>query len=337
MSETGFDKTTLFKAHTPYINKLIPRSNTGLYLPVLQKGALNPQTDIVIPYMYFVEPDEFAGRASLELLDFGTPPSINNWVASFRVKLLQESRLTPDLNNQEQFLGWINSLSILSFHFAPYSAKKNILVSEHKEKDFLENAIFNIQRTLKNYDVILSDVEIFQYKKPRISDQLNICFVGWSRGSLRGNFRLIGASINEYTPPLFDFQAYKHDMQENIKNKLPSLIERYDIFVFFVKETDTASHLNRQDLKIKAIETLDWTLGQTLPFIPVNSVITVLADHPTNLGSPSSNMAPTPFLMVERGDVVNISNDNFCESAIMQGWDGNVIDMMTLRKKIYGS
>ena len=109
-----------------------------------------------------------------------------------------------------------------------------------------------------------------------------------AHGSLRGTFRLIGAKVNEKRPSLFDFPAYQNDLSQLVSYVLPSVLNEYDSFVFYVKETDTASHSDSRSQKVRALEFLDQVVEKVAEIMPDNAIMIVLGDDPTNLGSPTA-------------------------------------------------
>ena len=71
MAETKLPNTSLALARTPNMDHLLSQGEVGFYQPFIMEGSSLPKTDIVIPYMYYISPEEFQGRAALELIDAG--------------------------------------------------------------------------------------------------------------------------------------------------------------------------------------------------------------------------------------------------------------------------
>ena len=343
MSETNFFMTSLAKSETPNIDRLFSNGEAGFYSPVIKDGFDAPKTDIVIPYMYFIDPDAFLGRGILELVDSNYPLKEGDWVASFRIYADDKSN-----NKREDVLTELEAsklLSIMQFPnlgnvlLSPFSSHKNIFLMVDRERENIEKALNKVPELMKNYGKKVSQVMFYQYKKPISPLKEQLYFLGWSYGSLRGAFRLIGSGVNEFIPERYQYQEYQKDFFSIQQSNLINLIERYDALVMFIKETDSASHLGRQDLKIRAIETLDWLVGQLLPFVPSDSRIVILTDHPTDLGSPNAINAPAPYLIVDarKNSLSTAKKVHFCEETLAQLSKGREpLLMRDLRDKIYG-
>jgi len=147
---------------------------------------------------------------------------------------------------------------------------------------------------------------------------------------------MISSGVNEFTPKRYCFEEYYSNLELLQKTSLRLIINSHDVLVFYIKETDSASHLGSQKLKVRAIETLDWIIGQVIPFLPLDSRIVVLADHPTNIGSPNSISAPAPFMFADILELSSGTQLHFCEQAIAQNTQYVFpISMDVLRTQIF--
>ena len=327
MAETNTPQTSLARAYTPNIDRLLPTARVGQYWPILADHHAEPKTDIVIPYMYYVEPSEFVGRASLELIDSGANLNEGDWVASFRARIPTMQLI--------KYLEEIAALSGSRVQPSPFSAQKNLYTVIQDNQGKMTRAIAFITKYLSSKGIAISDLEVRQFCIPSVPSNFNLWFPGWSRGSLRGVFRLLGAEVNNFTPPLFDFQSYRNNLQFIISDNVIDKVTKNDVIVFFIKETDTASHLDKKDLKVEAIELLDWTFAQIQPYIPQDSLIVILTDHPTNLGAKSASYYPTPYLIAHWADFPLECQHHFCEDYAARMCNNQIINMNYLREIIY--
>lgn len=337
MSETQLPNTSMAIAQTPYLDNLLPKGQTGFYRPVIKTGSTLPKTDIVIPYMYFISPEDFSGRAALELIDAGNPLLEGTWVGSFRISRSESSDLeqlsdaaAAGLLREMEALGTPEIIPL------PFSSHKNMFAIVDKERLQVENTIRRIGAHLRLSERVLSQIEIHQFRIPESPLKEQLYFPGWGKGSLRGTFRLIGSGVNEFTPQRYFFQEYQQNMAHLQTTILKDIINTFDVLVFFIKESDSASHAGDQTLKVKAIETLDWTVGAVRPYMPPNSIVVVLADHPTDLNSPTAINAPTPYLVANVSEASFNPGFHFCEKTIKEREnEQEPITMFELREKIY--
>ena len=102
-------------------------------------------------------------------------------------------------------------------------------------------------------------------------------------------------------------------------------------YVFYLKETDKASHKSNQKEKIKAIEFCDRMIKIIHENITGIAKIILIADHNTNIGSPNAEYGPTPFLIYDGKRRRKI--DHFCEKTIIEE-NKKVISLSDLYKII---
>ena len=77
-------------------------------------------------------------------------------------------------------------------------------------------------------------------------------------------------------------------------------------------------------------------IGAVRPYMPDESIVAVLADHPTDLKSPTAVNAPTPYILADISKPIVYSEDHFCEQFIMEkNGDHPPVPMIELREKIY--
>ncbi len=338
MAETRLPDTSLARAHTPTLDSLFENGETGFYQPVIKAGSTLPKTDIVIPYMVHIPPEAFAGRAALEFIDAGHTLPEGVWVGSFRVSRHESSSLDRFSEKAAAELHHdIKAVGTAEVMLCPYSSHKNMFAIIDKDRSRLVRDINAIERHLEKMGITLSQIEIQRFRTPESPFKDVLHFVGWSRGSLRGTFRLIASGVNDFTPQRYCFQEYQDNMRHLQKTNLKDIIDTHDILTFFIKESDSASHAGDQGLKVKAIETLDWVIGEVRPYMPPDAVVVVLADHPTDLNAPTAINAPTPYLMANAARAASTAPPHhFCEAAIAsRSKDKTPLTMFELREKIY--
>lgn len=344
IAETVFP-TSLESAALNTIDRLTASADLGFYEPIIAPGTDKPQTDIVIPYMFSVEPWQFNGRAALELVDTGYIPPAGNWVGSIR---LAEATSGNDLNWRNHPPLSFNTIQTilesirretqgypLRLIASPFASHQNMLILSSENRLVIEELIAKTQFVAETLGMTFVDEAIIKFRKLPLSPH-KIFFAGWSHGSLRGSFRLIGAQVNENRPALFDYLAYQNDLSRLVTNILPSVLNKYDFFVFFLKETDTASHNNSRSKKIKALEFFDHIVEKVVEVMPNDALIIVLGDHPTNLGAPSASCGPTPYLIARKSNLHAEPHIHFCEKTLrMCASNMPVLSMYDLRRRIY--
>jgi 2,3-bisphosphoglycerate-independent phosphoglycerate mutase len=333
MAETRLPETSLALARTPNFDALLARGEAGFYRPVIRAGGTLPRTDIVIPYMFGARPEDFSGRAALELVDAGIPLPEGAWVGSFRAVRQEAAGL--DRFSSADSAGLLNRLqewTAAEVHLCPFSSHKNIFALVGDDRARVEREIDALQGHLTGLGIQMADAAVDRFRIPRSPFKDRLAFVGWGCGSLRGSFRLMGRGVNEFVPRRYAYEDYRQDLRHLQRTTLQETINTCDVLVFFIKETDSASHAGDRALKVGGIETLDWVLGEVRPYMPAGSMVTVLADHPTDLNAPTAVNAPAPYLMANISAPAGKTDLHFCEAAIQMD---EVLSMAALRKKLF--
>lgn len=333
MAETRLPETSLALARTPNFDALLSRGETGFYQPVIRAGSTLPKTDIVIPYMYGARPKDFSGRAALELVDAGIPLSEGAWVGSFRAVRRGAAgldRFSPadSAGLLDRLREWTNT----AVHLCPFSSHKNIYAVVGTDRGAVIRTLEVFEGRLSGQGIRMTDAAVDRFQIPRSPFKERLSFVGWGCGSLRGSFRLMGRGVNAFVPRRYCYADYRQDLRHLQETTLQEAINACDVLVFFIKETDSASHAGDRALKVAGIETLDWVVGQVSPYMPAGSIVTILADHPTDLNAPTAINAPAPYLAANISAPASKADVHFCEAAIQKG---KILSMAALRERIF--
>lgn len=345
LGETKFP-TSLSLARHPHIDLLASNGTVGFFNPILLDGQTSPKTDVNIPFFFGQEPQHFPGRAALEMADMGFVPQENWWTGEIRIgvhddQLIPQSWITEEaktghfLNTCIELIGRYSKADC-QLLLSPFASHKNKILAHAESRQTLMRILLEMNSAFSPQGYYLSAESVFKYSAPR-HFQRKVFFGGWAHGALRGFFKLAGATVNENHPTIFDLAARQQDFDEFIYEQSHSAFSYYDDIVFYIKETDKASHLDRRDLKIEAIEFADGLLSEIIRTAPTQITFALISDHPTDLGDLQSKNAPSPFLICSDRcfDLLNTSPPHFCEETIMSL--GSTLEASRLRDMLNSS
>jgi 2,3-bisphosphoglycerate-independent phosphoglycerate mutase len=303
LSET-FYPSSLELAKTTHIDNLTSRSISGFYHSIITPNYNLPRTESIIPFFFGLEPQEYLGRAALELIEYGINVRPMTWVASFRIVNNNKNPQERSININNQIVDWLKSTcKEISQEFnidciiSPYSSHKNIIIiwSSYYPKIRLSTKRFS--EAARANDLLIIERREHQVKcPPKVSSSVKVW--GWPKGSLNGAFKNIGAEVRYSKVECFDFQAYISDIEAIIADLVMEK-QNNESHVFYVKDTDKASHLGHTEIKIKALEVFDKLIGKLAEIISGNDKMIITSDHITNIGAKQGEHGLIPFLIYQ--------------------------------------
>lgn len=336
------EPTSLGLARHPHLDSLTNNSTAGFFIPIVLERQRCPKTDVNIPFFFLLDPEDFVGRGALELIDMEVPLTLGYWTCEARVGLLSDTTPQPWLASGasdtyiqllhdlvDSFGGGDNGLFI-----SPFSSHQNKLIIYVPSKECGYSLINRLRSFLAKHNAYLETEDFYLFKRLTCSSRRTY-FGGWAYGALRGFFKAIGATVNSFLPPLFDYSSRERNLERMI-NTAEDIFQQFDDVVFYIKDTDKASHLNNRTLKIQAIEFADSILGRLLAHSPRDVMVAVISDHPTDVGSWESSPLPSPFLISPtRETEARVSEGwHFCEEQIRER--GSYLSAKALRAIMYG-
>lgn len=328
VGETVFP-TSLELAVTPYIDSLTSSSILGMYeFPQIQEFS-HPRTDIIIPFFYGLKINEYKGRGILDLIDNNVNFNEGDHVYTIRILPIENVDNTISdsyLEDGSEIIMEIKkiiSVAKIECVVNPFSSHNNQLIFWGRQKEIIETVLDQISQKVLEYQCKLVDVDKHEFHKLQNQDH-RLVFCGWALGALRGAFRLLDANIIDTSTKLYDYDFYFNDFNKNV-DLLNKHFEENDTFIFYIKETDKASHKSNQIEKVKAIEFCDNLLQLIHQRLPKFDKTILITDHNTNIGSPHAEYGPTPFLIYDRKK--RKRNQHYCEKMILA--ESNIVYSIT--------
>ncbi|HLD42668.1 MAG TPA: hypothetical protein VJB08_01635 [Candidatus Nanoarchaeia archaeon] len=311
----GNEPTTLDIASHQYLDRISSTGKIGLYEPSTRPYVPNPETYVVFPYFFGLDPNHNPGRAGLELMRAGIDLQKFSSVALFRIIEKNYDPMkgwdkAPRLIGEEHLSNVLDSLSQEFPHTK--TTKSNIsrkgncwcVASQGKEglEDYLNKLQFLVsKRDLNVYPVLLQD-----YSPANLSTIRPTTLYGWAVGSLVEAFNLVGVSISQ-NPDILENDLFQYDtkMKDFTDRVLPCIAgdsERDCSAIVYVKESSEASRKKTRDDKVKSLKFIDDLIGETFRNLePSHANLIVLSDHQSNIGIERTYRGPTIYSYTRMG------------------------------------
>lgn len=358
MSESIAQGSSLALARTPLIDWLAATGKMGFYQPDIGVGDTEPKTDVVVPAFLGLSASLNPGRATLELCDHGYNPEDGEYACTLRMSENVEGM--PQHWSMEK--GITETLSQELLHVAikaaghqPIAVRLSLatrygtrlLVGKCSKKicDAVIKATaqraaeLNLQFTVQDHYEVPAGCTAVK------GSQSHTLFIGWAKGSLRGAFKLLGATVNPFTRTDGDYgnwSKYEENFEQWCRPVLERSIDKFDCLVFYTKKTAFASRNSDRSRKVQAIEWMDKMMYAVCHYLSQNDIIVVIADHSADFGGWTNPVQHTCYVVAswdasrfQQRNVLEMPN--FCEEAILAKQGNMVIPQATLCSLIHHS
>jgi len=312
MSETAEDLTSLSASHTPNMDSVLSAGQGGFYIPVIAPWHNEPKTDVVIPEFFGLRYQQNPGRPALELIDLGV--TLRPGTAACFLTLDSGCYAIDQLENT--LLHLLPSLPGLKGAVFRLSIAYNYgirVVVGNIATEFEDAARLSLSEIGR-----LEEWRVLDLGSPTTDTIETIEFLGWAKGALRGAFCSLGAVCNPFNRAqgvYSDWKTLEQDFDQYVLGRLAATVDRASIYVLYTKETTFAARRNDRTAKIRAIEAMDGFLGKSIPYLDINDVVVIAADHSCDIGGDSNPAGHTVFAFARVADIrcQAGSNMKFCE------------------------
>lgn len=320
LCETPKILTSLMQSRHPYLDQLTQYGRLGFYEPIVKNFQSNPETFVVFPYFFWLNPENNPWRSGLEfyasgvgitqysffcivrivrkehnIFDVADPIKIwNSWTSISNIQDIDQ--IEEIFKKVEIFLPKCKSIKSKN--------RMNVWSLWAHDKNDLELMINLLQYEINKlwYNVYPMLFDSFSSRLTRLHQpKKRTSILWWCVSSLLEALQLAWVHNQQVwkdiKTKLFDYQYKHHDFDTVILPLLKEKQNTKEAFILFIKEPSRAARENiSPDLKIESIIFIDELVWKILAvFKNTNTNIIVLSDHQSNIGDKKTYSWPTLY------------------------------------------
>lgn len=312
--------TSLMQSHHPHLDQLTQYGQLGFYEPIVKRFQNNPETFVVFPYFFGLNPKNNPWRSWLELYSSGV--DITQYSFFCIVRVVKKEHNIFDVADPTKIWSSWTSISHIQHIEQIEQIFKKVEKFLPKCKSIKSNNRLNVWSLWANdkNDLFLM-INLLQYEinqlwyniYPMLFDEFSLkstkiqhswkttSILWWCVSSLLEALQLAWVYDHQLwidiKDKLFDYQYKHHNFDTTILPLLKEKQNTKEAFILFIKEPSRAAREETShDLKIKSIVFIDELVWKILAtFKNTNTNIIVLSDHQSNIGDKKTYSWPTLY------------------------------------------